>query len=212
MNINRQKIMRLTEDTKPCYLHGRLALRGGASSHSTVTDPQRMFNTYFGGLAVACCATRILSRSKTQDQQKPKSEGFLSLQRRFLAVFWIWKLADWLHGPYFYEVYASKSPGGQPLGQDGIARMFLCGFASSMFFGTFAGSLIDAVGRKRGCMAFAFMYTLSALSTRSNSLPLLIAGRILGGTVSLLIFLYGLINTMSTRELGSQALAVRPKT
>ena len=158
-----------------------LALRGGGAV--TIADPNRIFNTYFGSLVVACAATRIASRSKPSDQQAPKSAGFLSLQRRFLAVFWAWKFADWLHGPYFYEVYASKVFDGKPMGPEGIARMFLCGFGSSMLFGTFAGSLIDTIGRRAGCMAFAAMYVASALSTRSSSLPVLVAGRVLGGTV-----------------------------
>jgi hypothetical protein len=31
--------------------------------------------------------------------------GIRDVQRRFLAVFWLFKMADWLQGPYFYDVY-----------------------------------------------------------------------------------------------------------
>eukprot|EP00961_Rhodomonas_salina_P051379 689417-Rhodomonas_salina.1 len=34
---------------------------------------------------------------------------------------------------------------------------------SSMILGTVAGSLVDAIGRKAGCMAFAVLYALSGL-------------------------------------------------
>ncbi len=112
-----------------------LALRGGGAP-VTISNPNGIFNAYFGGLAVACAATQLVARSKPSENKAPKSAGFLSLQRRFLAVFWAWKFADWLHGPYFYEVYASKVFNGKPMTQEGIARMFLCGFGSSMLFGS----------------------------------------------------------------------------
>jgi hypothetical protein len=83
-------------------------LRGGGAVQ--VWSPDQTFNAYFGGLAIGVAGVRLASRSSKSEAQgqngkeATKSAGFLSLQRRFLAVFWLWKLADWLHGPYFYEV------------------------------------------------------------------------------------------------------------
>jgi hypothetical protein len=81
-------------------------LRGGSAS---AWNPDKTFNAYFGGLALGVAGVRLASRAgkaggNAQTKEATKSAGFLSLQRRFLAVFWLWKLADWLHGPYFYEV------------------------------------------------------------------------------------------------------------
>jgi hypothetical protein len=45
---------------------------------------------------------------------------------------------DWLQGPYVYALYQYY---GFDRGQ--IGRLFIGGFASSMLFGTFAGSLTD---------------------------------------------------------------------
>ena len=45
---------------------------------------------------------------------------------------------DWLQGPYVYALYQYY---GFDRGQ--IGRLFIGGFASSMIFGTFAGSLTD---------------------------------------------------------------------
>jgi len=159
-----------------------LRLRGG---NAGVVSLDRCFNNYFAGLVGVCTLTRIAARSPSSEKKVNKA---WDLQWRFLSVFWALKLADWLHGPYFYEVYASKIINGQALGQEMIGKLFLCGFGASMIFGTVAGTLVDSMGRKKGCFAFCLMYMLSALSTLSNSLPVLVLGRVLGGTATSLLF------------------------
>jgi hypothetical protein len=78
-------------------------------------------------------ATRLAARSPSSADGVKKENKAWNLQWRFLSVFWVLKLADWLHGPYFYEVYASKSINGKALGQDMIGKLFLCGFGASHF-------------------------------------------------------------------------------
>ena len=97
-------------------------------------------------------------------------------------------MADWLQGPYFYEVYASKVINGVAVSTQGVANLFLTGFGSTALFGAVVGGLVDSVGRKRGSIAFALMYALSALSTRCGTLPLLLAGRVAGGIGTSLLF------------------------
>ena len=97
-------------------------------------------------------------------------------------------MADWLQGPYFYEVYKEKIFDGEPISEDMIARLFLFGFGSSMIFGTFIGGVVDKLGRKKGCLLFVILYILSALSTHSTSYPILCFGRILGGMATSLLF------------------------
>ena len=46
--------------------------------------------------------------------------------------------ADWLQGPYIYALYEYYG-----FRKDQIAILFLCGFFSSMVFGTFVGSVAD---------------------------------------------------------------------
>ena len=111
-----------------------------------------------------------------------------ALKWRFLAVFWLYKMADWLQGPYFYDVYASKIINGVQVNSEGVARLFLMGFGSTAVFGAAIGGLVDSAGRKRGSLAFALMYTLSALSTRASTLPLLLGGRLVGGIGTSLLF------------------------
>ena len=90
-------------------------------------------------------------------------------------------MADWLQGPYFYEVYASKVINGVAVSTQGVANLFLTGFGSTALFGAVVGGLVDSLGRKRGSLAFALFYAVSALSTKCGTLPLLLAGLIAGG-------------------------------
>ena len=73
-----------------------------------------------------------------------------SLQRRFLPVFWLLRMADWLQGPYFYEVYASKVVGGTKASLDLISKLFLTGFGATALFGPAAGRLCGQRGREVG--------------------------------------------------------------
>lgn len=117
-----------------------------------------------------------------------KDPAVISLQRRFLAVFWLLRCADWLQGPYFYEVYASKMFNGAAASMTLISRLFLTGFASTAVFGPFVGRLADARGRKLGTLAFCALYACGAASTRSAVLGVLLLGRVLGGIGTSLLF------------------------
>lgn len=49
-----------------------------------------------------------------------------------------YKGSDWLQGPYIYVVYENY---GFSMGEIGI--LFICGYASSMIFGTMVASIAD---------------------------------------------------------------------
>jgi len=97
-------------------------------------------------------------------------------------------MADWLQGPYFYEVYSSKVINGVQVSMQGVSNLFLTGFASTAIFGAIVGGLVDSFGRKRGSLVFSLMYAISALSTKFAQLPLLFAGRVAGGVGTSLLF------------------------
>jgi MFS family permease len=102
-------------------------------------------------------------------------------------------MSDWLQGPYFYQVYASKTSSSSSSSSSAavsswVSRLFLTGFASTAIFGPFVGRACDTHGRKAGTIAFTVLYTISALSTRSNILGLLLLGRIVGGIGTSLLF------------------------
>jgi MFS transporter, MFS domain-containing protein family, molybdate-anion transporter len=117
-----------------------------------------------------------------------KPDNVKSLQARFLAVFWLLRMADWLQGPYFYEVYSSKIINGAQVSLDLVSKLFLVGFATTGAFGPWLGRLVDTQGRKFGTLLFAALYTAGALSTGSSLLPLLLLGRVAGGLGTSLLF------------------------
>jgi MFS family permease len=171
------------------------SLRGGAGVveglRSGTLTVGSLYNGSFGVLACLCLVVQVLIRAGSTPESRASSAlapAERSLRNRFLAVFWLYKMADWLQGPYFYDVYASKLIGGLPVSADGVAKLFLAGFGTTMLVGPFVGSLVDSLGRKKASLAFALAYTLGALSTATGSLPLLYAGRFCGGVGTSLLF------------------------
>jgi MFS transporter, MFS domain-containing protein family, molybdate-anion transporter len=168
---------------------------GGAFSLARVVStatatPTSFFNAIFLGLlsGVGLLKGSALIKRDDSTAAPSKPASVKSLQARFLVVFWLLRMADWLQGPYFYEVYSSKVINGSPVSLDMVSKLFLVGFASTGIFGPWIGKAVDSIGRKAGTLAFAVLYTLGALSTRSSLLPVLLAGRVAGGIGTSLLF------------------------
>jgi MFS family permease len=180
--------------------------RGGASNVLSSSSPQKLLNllskypvdlTTFFQLSIfsilgSAVLLRIYERFTTgkaqENRDDRKDPAIKSLQIRFLAVFLLLRLSDWLHGPYFYEVYSSKVINGFPLSMDVISKLFLVGFASTGICGPFIGRMVDTYGRKLGTLLFVFFYSFAALSITSSNLILLILGRFFSGLGTSLLF------------------------
>jgi MFS family permease len=165
-------------------------MRGGAIPKLANMTPTSFFDYTFLVLAAVAGSLKIVqsklgSVNKTAEE---KPAAVKSLQARFLVVFWLMRMADWMQGPYFYELYSSKIIGGVPVTMDMVSKLFLIGFASTGVFGPYIGRLVDSVGRKAGTLAFAALYSVSALSTLSSSLTVLMLGRLAGGLGTSLLF------------------------
>ena len=173
------------------------------------SSPAAIFNTSLLVLALTTAVAKVLQRinNKSVDKKSDASDttkttkstttttttppkAIQSLQRRFLAVFWLLRCSDWLQGPYFYEVYASKvfGPDAVQASIGLVSRLFLTGFASTALFGPAVGRAADQYGRKKATVAFSVIYALGALSTKSPLLMVLFAGRVLSGIGTSLLF------------------------
>mmetsp|Transcript_29437 Transcript_29437/g.65931 ORF Transcript_29437/g.65931 Transcript_29437/m.65931 type:complete len:555 (+) Transcript_29437:71-1735(+) len=188
----------------PSALPAALKLKGGAGALAPLagagallgTGMDRFFNEAFLGLIATVVLVRgVASVSKAAankggEPAEAEDAGALGLRWRFLAVFWLFRLSDWLQGPYFVEVYSSKVLGatGQGLGVDMIAKLFLTGFGTTALLGPMVGNWVDRYGRKKGSIAFAVFYALAALAVRSESLAVLFLGRVCGGIGTSLLF------------------------
>lgn len=162
---------------------------------AATSTPSALFNTALVTLGLATVTFKILQKSREQLESsstktdKPKKPASIkSLQIQFLAVFWLLRCADWLQGPYFYEVYASKVFNGVQASMATVSRLFLTGFASTALFGPLVGRAADQYGRKKGTLAFAVLYALGAFSTKSPLLWVLLLGRVAGGIGTSLLF------------------------
>jgi Sugar-tranasporters, 12 TM len=159
-------------------------------------SPSNLFNSSFLAIALLTAAFKVLrGMGNTKDldrlrnaKEDTKPEYVKDLQIKFLSVFWLLRCADWLQGPYFYEVYASKIFNGVPVSIALISRLFLTGFASTALFGPVVGRAVDLYGRKRGTIAFSFIYAIGAISTKSPLLLVLFLGRIFSGIGTSLLF------------------------
>lgn len=179
---------------------GEVILSTSASILTKITNsPSSLFHSALTTLALMTISLRLYqakenkkiaasSDNDTNAVEKEKPKSVKNLQWRFLTVFWLLRCADWLQGPYFYQVYASKIFNGAPVSLALISQLFLVGFASTAVFGPLMGRLSDAYGRKKGTLAFTALYSIGALSTKSLLLPVLMAGRFLNGIGTSLLF------------------------
>ncbi|CAK0865225.1 unnamed protein product, partial [Prorocentrum cordatum] len=139
-------------------------------------DPESLFNALFLLLAATAAGLKLSSRcgggggaadAEGAQAMPPKMS---SLRWRFLGVFWtMFKMADWLQGPYRARLSAACATRGETVSADFIARLFLTGFLTSGLLSAQTGRFVDSYGRKAGSLAFAAFYALSAMSTYSSS-------------------------------------------
>jgi MFS family permease len=133
----------------------------------------------FAQLYVYCYA----HRSQTPIGGKSIDEHFQKFQRKYLIVYTLANFADWLQGPYIYELYVSYG-----FNQDEIAELFVCGFASSLVVGTFIGGLADKLGRKALCIAYCLFYITACFTKLVPDYWTLMFGRFLSGISASLLF------------------------
>eukprot|EP01040_Poterioochromonas_malhamensis_P020021 gene20021-23808_t len=122
-------------------------------------------------------------KSTSSSQNSSLWTKFRGFQVNYLTVFLLAMFSDWLQGPYVYELYVSYG-----FNQQQIAELFVCGFASSMIVGTFAGSLADTVGRRTMCIMYCVCYIIGCLTKTVPEYWTLMLGRFLSGVSTSLLF------------------------
>ena len=74
-----------------------------------------VFSFLVGGL---CFLKYVYRGQKSEETSRP----FKDLQNSYLIGFLLFKMADWLQGPYFYEVYKEKIIDGSPISDDLVGK------------------------------------------------------------------------------------------
>jgi len=173
---------------------GSLPLKSSISS-ALLGDPSKLFDSILVILGVSAFATKAADRltikksssTSQSEEDKLKPSELKSLQRKYLAAFWLLRCGYWMSGPYVVPAYKSKIFGGVEASMGLVSKIFLSGFAATAILGPSIGQATDTYGRKAGTMMFALLYGIGCASIKSNALWVLFAGRaIIGCALSLL--------------------------
>ncbi|GJD08767.1 Molybdate-anion transporter [Galdieria sulphuraria] len=148
-----------------------------------------MFWLYFVSLSLLCIIARVYIRlykvsqvSKEIDSENFEVQG-RKLQGEYLIVYLLAVSADWLQGPYVYALYEQYG-----FSKAQIGFLFVAGFGSSGIFGTFVGSSADRFGRKRLCLVYGLLYSISCITKHFPIFTILLLGRLLGGISTSILF------------------------
>merc|ERR1719478_193865 len=143
----------------------------------------------FAVLAGITLSFAALQRKLTTDpttaasETKPSGERlplFRRHQRRYLIVYYIVMLADWLQGTNMYTLYSSY--------EVNISALFITGFTSSLIFGTVIGLFVDRWGRRFSCIVYLLIEIVVNICEHFNNFPLLLTSRVAGGVSTSLLF------------------------
>jgi len=119
-----------------------------------------------------------------EDEISPEvKERHTKLLKKYLFVYLLAVLSDWLQGPYVYALYMENG-----FAQHEIAELFVAGFGSSMVFGSFIGGMADSGGRRTFVIIFAVVYAASCITKHFKDYGILMLGRLLGGVATSLLF------------------------
>lgn len=105
---------------------------------------------------------------------------YYAFRRRYIIVYLVIMLADWMQGTHMYTLYLSY--------QVNISALFLTGFLSGAIFAPFLGPFVDKFGRKRSCIVYCVLEIVINVMEHFHNFPILITGRILGGISTNLLF------------------------
>ena len=137
----------------------------------------------FPALGLLCLALQYLSYKTRQDHDVGNNPQFLKFQRTYFGVYLMAMFADWLQGPYLYKLYSYYG-----FQEPQIAVLYVFGFASTVVIGMWAPLAADRFGRKKLCISFTVLYSLSCFLKLSRSYGILILGRIIGGVATSVLF------------------------
>ncbi|KAK0708254.1 hypothetical protein B0H67DRAFT_648339 [Lasiosphaeris hirsuta] len=137
-------------------------------------------------ILLALCGALFLLQHLSQPALSPtkKLTTPAPSQWPFLAVYTLAMASDWLQGPYLYSLYHDEHHIPPAL----ISTLFTTGFVAGGVSGSVIGAVADRHGRKAACLVFCAAYALSCALTTTGLVPLLFAGRVLGGLGTSLLF------------------------
>jgi hypothetical protein len=105
---------------------------------------------------------------------------FDSFRHKYIAVYLVIMLADWMQGTHMYTLYLSYNVN--------VSALFLTGFLSGALFAPILGSFVDKFGRKNSCIVYCVLEIIINILEHSHEFGVLLFGRVLGGVSTNLLF------------------------
>jgi Sugar-tranasporters, 12 TM len=105
---------------------------------------------------------------------------FDSFRHKYIVVYLIIMLADWMQGTHMYTLYLSYNVN--------VSALFLTGFLSGALFAPILGSFVDKFGRKNSCIVYCVLEIIINILEHSHDFGVLLFGRVLGGVSTNLLF------------------------
>jgi MFS family permease len=129
------------------------------------------------------------SSSNNTNANKQNSLEVMLLQKRYLPVFYLFRMSFWMSGPYFYQAYLSKTlrhmdGTTSPATVEFVSKVSLVGYLAIVLLGPMVGRWIDRYGRKTATVCTGAMYALGSLTIFSNLPIVLYAGRAVASIAS----------------------------
>ena len=121
----------------------------------------------------------VISSSKGS-KERDLHKDFDKFRRKYIIVYLVIMLADWMQGTHMYTLYLSYNVN--------ISALFLTGFLSGAFFAPFLGSAVDKFGRKNSCIVYCVLEVIINCLEHSTNFTILLLGRVMGGISTNLLF------------------------
>ena len=115
--------------------------------------------------------------------QTTKNPVFLTFQQRYVPIYLLAVLGDWLQGPYLYRLYHSYG-----YVERQVVVIYISGLVSAAMVSPVRDLFANRYGRKRAAIMLSLLYALSCLFNMFGNYGLLIIGRCLAGIASSLLF------------------------
>ena len=115
--------------------------------------------------------------------QSTKNPVFLTFQQRYIPIYLLAVLGDWLQGPYLYRLYHSYG-----YLERQVVVIYISGLVSAALVSPAKDILATRYGRKKAAIILSLLYALSCLFTMFGNYVLLILGRCMAGVASTLLF------------------------
>ena len=174
------------------------ALISSAILQASWEDPESLFKFLMGTLVAIGVtakawphiqASNWIGTQKNCPIAKKKCVEVASLQKRYLPVFYLFRMSFWMSGPYFYQAYYSKTVRHldgttSPATSEFVARVSLVGYLAIVLLGPMVGRLIDRSGRKTATLCTGGMYAIGSLSVFFDTTIVLYLGRAMASIAS----------------------------